>query len=135
MEDPEDDWLGIDIARGTLSAGEYLSNDQVVGCVYISQKENPKLKDKTNREGLIEEGGALSDFVDLLNIILRYIRRKYYAQYLIGKKQKKQFKESKEKRPETILNIAKEQFKDNKSVLDFINKFEFSYKKRKTILG
>ena len=31
--DPEDDWLRIDIARGTVRADEYLSNDQVVGCV------------------------------------------------------------------------------------------------------
>ena len=34
--DPEDDWLRIDMARGTIRADEYLSNDQVVGCVYIS---------------------------------------------------------------------------------------------------
>ena len=49
--DPDDDWLRIDMARGTVSAAEFLSNDQVVGCVYITQEGNPKLKDK-----LIEKG-------------------------------------------------------------------------------
>lgn len=56
--DPDDDWLKIDMMRGTKSAGMFLSNDQVVGCVDISQKKNPLLKDKTNREGLIDEGRA-----------------------------------------------------------------------------
>lgn len=82
--DPEDDWLRIDMARGTIRADEYLSNDQVVGCVYISQAENPNLKDKTNREGLIEEGRALEDFIGVLQLILRYLRKKPFAQYLIS---------------------------------------------------
>ena len=43
--DPEDDWLRIDMARGTIRADEYLSNDQVVGCVYISQAENRSRQD------------------------------------------------------------------------------------------
>ena len=68
--DPDDDWLRIDMTRGTVSAAEFLSNDQVVGCVYITQAGNPKLKDKTNREGLIEEGKALEDFINVLQLIL-----------------------------------------------------------------
>ena len=86
--DPDDDWLRIDMARGTVSAAEFLSNDQVVGCVYITQEGNPKLKDKTNREGLIEEGKALEDFINVLQLILKYLRKKVYAQYLIDKKRK-----------------------------------------------
>ena len=35
--DPEDDWLEIDVLRGTYKAGESFSNDQVVGCVTITQ--------------------------------------------------------------------------------------------------
>ncbi len=80
--DPDDDWLKIDMLRGTKSAGYYLSNDQVVGCVDISQKENPKLKDKTNREGLIDEGKALEDFINLLQVLLRYFRKIEYDKYL-----------------------------------------------------
>ncbi len=79
--EPDDDWLRIDMYRGTISAGHFLSNDQVVGCVNISQKENSNLKDKTNREGLIDEGNATADFLALLRVFLMYIRRKPYAQY------------------------------------------------------
>ena len=83
--DPDDDWLKIDMMRGTKSAGMFLSNDQVVGCVDISQKKNPLLKDKTNREGLIDEGRALEDFINLLQVLLRYFRKILFAQYLIDR--------------------------------------------------
>ncbi len=79
--EPDDDWLRIDVYRGTISAGDFLSNDQVVGFVNISQKNNPNLKDKTNREGLIDEGNATEDFITLLQSFLAYIRQKPYARY------------------------------------------------------
>jgi signal transduction histidine kinase len=79
--DPEDDWLGIDIYRGTIRASELLSNDQVVGYASITQADNPKLQDKTNREGLIDQGDATSDFVQLLRLVLAWIRKKPYGQY------------------------------------------------------
>lgn len=79
--EPTDDWLQIDAYRGTKSAGQFLSNDQVVGYVNITQKDNPNLKDKTNREGLIEEGNATSDFIALLQIFLAYIRQVTYKKY------------------------------------------------------
>jgi signal transduction histidine kinase len=79
--DPEDDWLGIDIYRGTIRASEFLSNDQVVGYVNITQTDNPKLQDKTNREGLIDQGDSTSDFVELLRLVLAWVRKKPYAQY------------------------------------------------------
>ncbi len=77
----DDDWLRIDQYRGTKSAGAFLSNDQVVGVVEISHQENPDLKDKTNREGLIELGNAVHDFIGLLKTFLAYIREKPYRQY------------------------------------------------------
>lgn len=92
--EPDDDWLRIDAYRGTVSAGHFLSNDQVVGYVSISQSGNPKLKDKTNREGLIDEGDATEDFVALIQTFLAYIRQKPYARYrqdLIKKSQQDVF--------------------------------------------
>lgn len=132
--DPEDDWLGIDMARGTIRADEYLSNDQVVGCVYISQQENPNLKDKTNREGLIEEGGALEDFIGILQLVLRYLRKKPYAQYLINKKRKKEFDLIKKGRPNELIESAKRQFANDEKTLSFLKSFESSYTKEKRIL-
>ncbi|MDB6060061.1 MAG: histidine kinase, gyrase and HSP90-like ATPase family protein [Verrucomicrobiaceae bacterium] len=79
--DPEDDWLQIDAYRGTISAGQFLSNDQVVGFVNITQSENPQLTDKTNREGLIDTGNPTSDFLCLIKLFLAWVRKKPYAQY------------------------------------------------------
>ncbi|MXW04676.1 MAG: ATP-binding protein [Gemmatimonadetes bacterium] len=79
--DPEDDWLNIDVARGTGRAGNFFSNDQLVGWIDITQEHNPKLRDKTNREGLIEEGNAVSEFFGLIQTILSYIKSHHYAQY------------------------------------------------------
>lgn len=79
--DPEDDWLQIDVLRGTQSARSIFSNDQTVGFVSISQRENPKLQDKTNREGLLENGAATGDFVALIQTVLAYLRTKPYERY------------------------------------------------------
>ena len=129
--DPEDDWLRIDMTRGTVRADEYLSNDQVVGCVYISQEENPNLKDKTNREGLIEEGRALEDFIGVLQIILRYLRKKPFAQYLIDKKRRNEIDQIKRGRPSELIEVAKKQFSDDEKALKFFKSFERSYVKEK----
>jgi len=84
----DDDWLQIDVLRGTISAGAFLSNDQVVGYIKITRKDNPKLKDKTNREGLIEEGNAAYDFITLIQIFLAYIRQRPYAKYRLSLRRK-----------------------------------------------
>ena len=84
--DPDDDWLNIDVFRGTGKIGDFFSNDQVVGWIDISQKDNPNLRDKTNREGLIEKGNAVSDFVGLIQTILSYIRQHLYSRYQENKK-------------------------------------------------
>ena len=80
--DPDDDWLSLDAIRGNVGASRILSNDQTVGFVRISHKLNPKLQDKTNREGLLESGHAFSDFKALLQIAIQYLRTKPYARYL-----------------------------------------------------
>ena len=79
--DPDDDWLNIDVARGTGRAGDFFSNDQLLGWIDISQEHNPELRDKTNREGLIEKGSAVRDFMSLIPIFLSYIKRSSYARY------------------------------------------------------
>ena len=81
--DPDDDWLLIDVRRGTVKAGEFVSNDQVVGQVRITQAANPGLRDKTSREGLVETGNPTSDFRALLQIFLAWVRKRPYAQYKI----------------------------------------------------
>ncbi|WMW22778.1 ATP-binding protein [Methanolobus mangrovi] len=127
----EDDWLRIDILRGTKSAGGYLSNDQIFGYVNITQKDNPNLKDKTNREGLIEEGDATEDLIVLLQTILVYIRKGPYARYRLELKDKNE-----QKNAQDILKNAqvdkefyelKKATKDNKKVHDLAIKAEKLY--------
>lgn len=58
------DWLVFD-KRRVQKPGQVLGNDRVIGYVEISRDGNPYLKDKTNREGLIEEGNAFHDLQEL----------------------------------------------------------------------
>ncbi|QIG40066.1 ATP-binding protein [Microbacterium sp. 4R-513] len=79
--DPRDDWLEVDAIRGTESARSMFSNDQTVGYVTITQADNPLLRDKTSREGLLDVGRATRDFVVLIQTILSWLRSKPYEQY------------------------------------------------------
>jgi len=86
--DPDDDWLNIDISRGIGRAGDFFSNDQIIGWVDITQEGNPALRDKTNREGLIETGGAAEDFVFLIGTFLSYIKQYPFQRYQTKQRQK-----------------------------------------------
>ena len=77
----DDDWLNIDVARGTGRAGHFFSNNQVIGWIDITQKDNPELRDKTNREGLIEKGNAVSDFLFLVPTFLSYVKQNPFLRY------------------------------------------------------
>jgi len=126
--EPDDDWLRIDAYRGTVAAGHFLSNDQVVGYINISQKENPKLKDKTNREGLIEEGNATADFIALLQVFLAYIRQKPYARYRNDIKDKNEQDVFRNEQVQREFEALKKVVKDNKQALNLISKAEKEYK-------
>ena len=116
--DPDDDWLRIDAYRGTIAAGWFLSNDQVVGFVNITQKGNPKLRDKTNREGLIEMGDATSDFIRLLQIFLAWVRKKPYGQYLAKQKRSKDVEIVKKEQVKAALDVVAEKLGNNKTGAD-----------------
>ncbi len=112
--DPEDDWLQTDMYRGTKAAGMFLSNDQVVGYVNITQKDNPELKDKTNREGLIEVGDATNDFRSLLQIFLAWVRAKPYAKYRLDVKEVKDVELVNREQVRTELDALAEKIVGNK---------------------
>lgn len=96
--DPDDDWLSIEVLRGTKKAGDYLSNDQVVGYVEITYEGNPELKDKTSREGLVQDGVAVADFIATIQMFLRFLRQEPYARYQIRVQKRREQKERKEKK-------------------------------------
>ena len=68
--------------------GDFFSNDQIIGWVDITQEGNPQLRDKTNREGLIETGGAADDFVFLIGTFLSHIKQGPFLRYQMKQRQK-----------------------------------------------
>jgi two-component sensor histidine kinase len=122
--DADDDWLRIDTLRGTVKAGEFLGNDQTVGFVEISKKENPRLKDKTNREGLIEEGNATEDFIVLIQTFLKYIREYPYERYRQGIKQKEDKKNSPQVAENKIIELKEEIKKSSSNPQKALEKYE-----------
>lgn len=132
--EPDDDWLRIDMLRGTIGAGHFLSNDQVVGCVNITQKHNPTLKDKTNREGLIYEGNATDDFIVLIQSFLTFIRRKSYAQYRLSIDVKKVHDIFKTEQIQADFAELKEAAKDNKTIFGLLVRAEKAYRAEHTYL-
>ncbi len=67
--EPGDDWLFLDQERVQAPA-DRIGNNQVIGLVLIDQSSNLKLRDKTNREGLIENE-AFQDLRDLVKSVIR----------------------------------------------------------------
>ncbi|EKO79883.1 ATP-binding protein [Leptospira santarosai] len=125
--EPDDDWLKIDTYRGTISAGHFLSNDQVVGYVNITQAGNPSLKDKTNREGLIEEGNATADFIILLQTFLAYIRQKPYSRYRKDLENKKDQNIFRTEAVRNDIEKLKKTIKDNSEASEILSKIEDEY--------
>ena len=125
--DSDNDWLETDKKRATGKAGGYLSNDQIVGFIDITKKDNPKLKDKTNREGLIEEGNATRDFIMLLHSFLLYIRQHPYKQYQERCKQQNEQKINRLKIVENKFLELKAVIGENKNALHIYNDIVKSY--------
>lgn len=67
--EPNDDWLEIDKARYMTSSGAF-SRKNVVGSIEITQDTNKRLRDKSNREGFIENE-AFFDLYNLMRAIMR----------------------------------------------------------------
>lgn len=109
--DPTDDWLQVDMGRGTISAGAFFSNDQLVGRIQISKEKNPHLKDKTNREGLIEEDNYTSDFIAVIRSFLSYLRVIDYKRYLDDSKQKQTIDKANKQQVNNELKKIKEYLK------------------------
>ena len=131
--DADNDWLETDKKRGTGRTGGYLSNDQVVGFVDITKKGNPSLKDKTNREGLIEEGRATRDFIMLIHSFLLFIRQHPYEQY---KQKVRQIKEQKDAELRVTENKFKKLYdvvKDNNEAIGLYEDLHSAYLKEKEI--
>jgi len=79
-----DDWLGLD-RRRVQNPTMRVSNNQVIGHIFIGADSNTDLRDQTNREGLLE-GPAYEDLRVLVQNALALIESK---RYLARRKDKK----------------------------------------------
>lgn len=71
-----DDWLSMD-ARRVQNPTLRLSNNQVLGYVFITSDSNSALRDQSNREGLID-GPAFSDLRNLVTSALEQVEIRRY---------------------------------------------------------
>lgn len=69
----DSDWLSLDLNR-LKRAGDNISNNIIIGSVGISRRESTDLKEKTNREGFIEDEAYFA-FVDAVTYALDLITR------------------------------------------------------------
>ncbi|MET4098996.1 signal transduction histidine kinase [Agrococcus sp. UYP10] len=72
-----DDWLGLDLRR-VQSPTRRLSNNQLIGHVFIGADDNSNLRDQTNREGMLA-GSAYSDLQRLVQAALNELEVRRYA--------------------------------------------------------
>ena len=135
--DPDDDWLSIDVTRGTGRAGDFFSNDQIIGWIDITQKGNPELRDKTNREGLIETGGAANDLIFLVQTFLSYIKQYPYTRYQEKQRQRNTARFVRDDLVTQHLADLKEALKesDDEARASEVAKIEAEYKREKEYLS
>lgn len=67
------DWLDLDRQAEGSKKPFHISNKQVIGYVGISHKHHPYFKDKTNREGFIENTIYFEDFKKLILLSFKHL--------------------------------------------------------------
>jgi hypothetical protein len=139
--DKDNDWIKIDIFRGKTKAGYYLSNDHLIGYVGITSEGNPELRDKTNREGLLEQGTAYDDLRLLTLSVVNFLLPEFQKVKLKPERKAKHYKtrqsklyleaEKVEKRIEN-LNTHVDQSKDQQGK-NLVKKLREDYYKERDI--
>ena len=125
------DWLDLDKLRSTYRAGQFISYNDLTGFVYISQENNPYLKDATNRQGLVNDKGCYNDFKSLTTAITEIFN--YEIKIDKNKKdiQKREpINKSNEALQSSLLRLQKSLEKSRDlETLELSNKFFDAYKK------
>lgn len=132
---PNDDWLQIDRTRAKDKAGNMFSNDQIVGQIKITKADNKNLKDKTSREGIIEDTIAFEQLSKLVKALLSFIRIKIYQRYKareIAKKEVKSLAAEKQARSDDIKSL-REECNGNEFALRKLDAIEASINKQERV--
>ncbi len=110
----EMDWLELDKLRSVVKAGRFLSYNDLMGFVYITQEENAILKDATNRQGMMNIDGAYDDFRYLMLAATEILNTE-------SKIDKEKRKVSKNKSYSDSNTVVRKSFDSLKSKLEKIN--------------
>lgn len=133
----DNDWLGIDLKR-VHRVGGNISNNIILGSVRLDRKSSMGLKEKTNREGFIEDDTyiAFKDAIDhVLSVIVRYRNEDKERLTTLYKKNKtiepvlSDLNEAISKVKEKVVNEA-----DRKDILNCLARIDEQYKEVKTVL-
>lgn len=75
---PREDWLRLDYRR-FLRPTRNLSNNQIIGSIFVTSKDNPLLRDQSNREGLME-GETFEDFKYLVMSMIALLENRRWQE-------------------------------------------------------
>ncbi len=116
-ESGEDDWLGLGAHR-VNAPGDKISNNLVLGSVNIDRKESRDLKEKTNREGFIED-----EAYDLFKRAVMFAVEKFERDRALDKQYLKKYYGVNSKSEPVIAGVATIKSKvDNKITDDKLKK-------------
>lgn len=131
---PNDDWLQIDRNRANTRANQMFSNDQLIGQIKITKKENDSLKDKTSREGIIEDSKAFEQLINIVRMFLSLIRTGLFQNY-VYKRANKEEVENMKKTAATANEITnlRQLIGSNQAALNSLDNIESAIKKQKDV--
>ncbi|MDR0982828.1 MAG: ATP-binding protein [Culturomica sp.] len=135
--EPTNDWLGIDLKR-VHRVGGNVSNNIILGSVKLNRAESFGLKEKTNREGFIENE-AYQVFVDAVDYALSLIVRERNVDKA---RLTTLYKKHKVVEPvlsdlEDVITLVKDKVpdeKDKNEILNYLHRISNQYKEVKEVL-
>lgn len=111
------DWLEIEKLRAETRAGDYFSQGQLVGQIFITRSGNPEFQDKTSREGLIITSGSFDKLKLIYRTILEYIKVTYYDKDKLKEQLRIKAEEEKNDKLTQQISMAIQTNIDNENVV------------------
>lgn len=133
----ENDWLGIDLRRVSRVGGN-ISNNIVIGAVKLNRLQSRDLKEKTNREGFVENN-AYEFFSDAVNYALDLIvtERNIDKSVLSNLYKKNKTIEPVLSDLDEVVNLVNEKVQDTETkndILKYLDRINDQYKEVKEVL-
>jgi len=133
----EHDWLGLDLRRVGRVGGN-ISNNIVIGAVKLNRKASTDLKEKTNREGFVENE-AYSTLVEAVNFALDKI---VFERNIDKERLKELYKKHKVSEPvlsdlEEVKELVEKKIKDKdtkEDIIRYLERINKQYKEVKEVL-